>query len=226
MTCERVRNSLWAHLDGCLPEAERRGVSSHLAGCRDCSLVSDKLKRFHGALKDLPVFEPPEELGIKLRVMASRERQRMLARKHLLQNVRDWLRLWPAELMRPVALPLAGGLLSAVLLFAILVPSIYLRQNPAIRDVPTVLFTQATVKSGAPFGFNDDDFVVEVIVDGQGRMVDYWIAQGPSVKNIELRRRIENYLLFTEFTPATAFGQPTYARMFLAFSRKEINVKS
>jgi hypothetical protein len=129
--------------------------------------------------------------------------------------------------MRPVALPFAGGVISALLLFAILVPNIAFSRISGARDVPTSLFTVAAVKSQAPFGFTEDDFVVEVLVDGQGRMMDYSVTDGqPFGQDLQLRRSIENNLLFTEFHPATAFGQPTWSKLFVSFNRSRITIKS
>jgi len=129
--------------------------------------------------------------------------------------------------MRPMALPFAGGLISAVLLFSMLMPGISIRRLPISNDVPVDWFTSPAVKAQTPFGFNEDEFVVEVQVDEQGRMVDYRITQGPSLaKNSDFRRAIENNLLFTEFVPATAFGRPTSGKMYLQFRRFGIHVTS
>lgn len=231
MTCQTVQLSLSAHLDGCLPEEESRRVSLHLARCQGCSLASAQYVQVARALKNLPVFSPPEELSTQLHVMASRERMRRLSNSSpaaALRHYGERVRLWMDNLMRPLALPFAGGLISALLLFSMLVPNILMHRYPSTNDVPTGLYTEATVKTISPFGFNDDDFVVEVSVDGQGRMVDYSIAaHGQHLTNDpELRRSIENNLLFIEFTPATAFGQPTFSKIFLSFYRSHINVKS
>jgi hypothetical protein len=235
MNCHSVQHSLWAHLDGLLPEDETQRVLGHLARCRACALACEQRAQVRVGLGNLPSLSVPEELEIRLRVLSSRERVRRVSRKTvgaMVEHFTGRARLWAENLMRPLALPFAGGLLSAVVLFGMLVPNIALhRQVPALNDVPTSLFSQATVKSSGPFGFADDDeFIVEVMVDGQGRMVDYWIAEGPSltkdIKDIQVRRSIENRLVFTEFTPATAFFRPTYSRIFLSFSRSQINVTS
>jgi hypothetical protein len=231
MTCQTVQLSLSAHLDGDLPEEESRRVMLHLARCRGCSLASEQHVQVRRALRNLPVLAPPEDLSARLYVMASRERARRLSKSSPAAAWRHYGdRIWLCmdNLMRPLALPFAGGLVSALLLFCMLVPNILMHRYPSTHDVPTGLYTEAAVKSISPFGFNDDDFVVEVIVDGQGRMVDYSIAaHGQHLTNdLELRRSIENNLLFTEFTPATAFGQPTFSRIFLSFYRSHINVKS
>jgi len=231
MTCQSVQYSLSAHLDGYLPEEKKRRLLLHLACCEDCAQVSEQLLQLRRVLRHLPAFTPPEELAISLSVLASKERMRRLARKTGATRLANWgqrVRFWVDNMMRPVALPFAGGFISAVVLFSMLVPNILLQRTAEANDVPTGLSTEVTIKSLAPFGFNDDDVVVEVMVDGQGRMMDYSIAahgQSPG-KDSELRRSIGNNLLFTEFTPATSFGQPTISKILVGFSRRQINVKS
>ncbi|MGA2434265.1 MAG: hypothetical protein ABSG25_03175 [Bryobacteraceae bacterium] len=175
----------------------------------------------------LPAAAPPPELTVRLRVIASRERARTLARRHPAGFVAARIHLWIENMMRPLALPFAGGLVAAMLLFAMLVPTFTLHSRPGRADVPIGLFTEPSVKLQTPFGFGDADIGVEVSVDGQGRMIDYTITEGEGIaKDPELRRRIENNLLFTTFTPATAFGQPTPGKIYLYFRRSEIDVTS
>jgi len=226
MTCKHVQYSLSAHLDGCLSVGERQAVSEHLAGCPECRLRTRGLAQVRAAVGSLPPAVPPPHLNSALRVMASRERTRRLARQHPFREFADRFRLWADNLMRPLAIPLAGGLISAMLLFSMLMPSLAFPHNSS-NDVQVALFTQPAVKAQNPFALPDEDFVVEVIIDGQGRMIDYTITQGPSVvKNSELRRAIENKLLFMEFTTATAFGKPRFGKMYLSFNRTNITVKS
>lgn len=126
--------------------------------------------------------------------------------------------------MRPLAIPLAGGLASAVFLFGMVVPNVATYQSFTGNDVPTALYTEATVKSTGPFTFGDDDIIVELTVDEQGRMVDYSFPSKVS-EDPELLRIIENNLLFTTFTPATTFGQPTAGKVRVSFSKSHIEVK-
>ena len=80
--------------------------------------------------------------------------------------------------MRPMAIPFAGGVLSAVVLFSMwLVPTYPLRANNAF-DIPTMLSTEASIKSAAAVGAANGEIVVDVTVDDQGRMVDYQIVSG------------------------------------------------
>ncbi len=114
--------------------------------------------------------------------------------------------------MRPVALPAAGGLVAAMLLFSMIAPVFTVRASSLGDefDIPTVLSTQAGLahSRGANNTLNQD-VVVDVFVDGNGRMIDYTVPAGQVWQNDpKARRCIENWLILTKFTPATKFGQP------------------
>jgi hypothetical protein len=179
------------------------------------------------ALRSLPVREPQPDLWTSLRVVASRERQRRVSTRSLTATWRDRFELFSDNFLRSIALPVAGGVASAVILFSMcVVPAYPLRAAHATADVPTVLTTQVAVKGMAPFFGGGDDVVVDVTVDEQGRMIDYAVVAGASaLANASLRRRLENVLLFTEFTPATSFGQPMSSRTRLWFRTSRIDVK-
>jgi len=185
------------------------------------------MARVRAAVRALPAKAAPASLDTALRVIASRERARVAARQGMFGTLASRMRQWADDLMRPLALPLAGGVVSAVLLFAILIPSFAFR--PVTADAGIVVSTEPALKGRLPLGFDNDtaDFVVEVVVDGQGRMADFAVLQGPSLANNPgLKRLIERKLLFTEFTPATLFGVPTPGKMYISFQRQQINIKS
>ena len=181
------------------------------------------------ALRSLPRRLAPSELDARLRVVASRERQRRLQRltwQQRCQTAVDHFRLVGTNSMRPLALPFAGGLCSAVILFSMVMPGIAVRASDLTFDVPTVLSTEASVKGVQPIGLSQNEVVLDVVIDDQGRMIDYAVVQGDlAMKNFDLRRRIENNLLFTQFTPATAFGQPMPGRIRVTLTANRIEVK-
>jgi len=230
MNCSSVQNSLSAHLDGCVPKEERERIALHLARCGGCQSRLEELARVRAAVGSLPARKVPARLTTALRVTASKERALVLARQRRFDPLPARLRLWMDNLMRPLALPFAGGLVSAVALFAMLIPSFAFHPISAGNDVPFGLSTEPALQGQLPFGFVDSDtadFVVEVVVDGQGRMADFSIVQGPTLaQNPGLKRLIERKLLFTQFTPATLFGRPTSGRMYLSFQRQIVNIKS
>ncbi|HTD44757.1 MAG TPA: hypothetical protein VK687_11270 [Bryobacteraceae bacterium] len=181
------------------------------------------------ALRSMPVREPQPELRTSLRVMASRERQRRLATSGVTAVVRMWrdrFEMFSENFWRAIFWPAAGGVASAVVLFSMCVVPAYPLRAHTTADVPTVLTTQVAVKGMAPFFGGGDDVVVDVTVDEQGRMIDYAVVAGASaLANASLRRRLENVLLFTEFTPATSFGQPMPSKTRLWFRTSRIDVK-
>jgi len=219
--CWMTQRQLSAYVDGALPAADRRLVGEHADRCRDCALKLDQLTRTRANVRTLPPVMAPERLTVALRVAASRERARRLERL-------DWrssLQFRLENLMRPLALPFAGGLVSAVFLFSMLAPSYPMQGKDDSNDVPTMLYTEATVKSVVPFLIGTDEVVVDLVIDEQGSVVDYQFDNGVAVKNPALRRAIEANLLFTRFTPATTFGQPTFSRLRLTFRHSYIDVK-
>ena len=133
--------------------------------------------------------------------------------------------------MRPLALPLAGGLCSAVVLFSALVPtftSTYaMDKTPSsLWDVPTMLATQPMVKCTAPVAFDETEAVVDLTIDEQGRIANYTIVStGPGQRTEQGRRNIENKLLFIGFWPATAFGKPVAGKVRVSFGSSHVEVR-
>jgi hypothetical protein len=233
ISCGTAAEHVSAFLDGILPVAEQRQMDTHLDGCENCSLRLVQMRQLRSTLRRMPVRVAPSSLSTRLRVAASREAVRQKARASFPAMWADWhttFRLWSQNLMRPLAIPTAGGFLSAVVLFCLLPlgmisPSLAL-SVATITDVPTALYTDATVKSTSPIGFNDEDIVVELVIDDQGRILSYSIPDCPHMlKSPGLRRNIENSLLFTQFQPATTFGQPMSGKLRLSYRNSSIIVK-
>jgi hypothetical protein len=181
------------------------------------NLTDDVLSQ---ALRSLPSRLPPAGLRTSLLVAASRERQHLIESRTFGSRwgvLRSQFSLILNNFMRPMALPFAGGVFSAVVLFSMLVVPTYPVRASSGADIPTMLTTEAFVKGTAPVGAASGEIVVDVSVDDQGKMVDYRIVSGQALlKDYTLRRRLENMLLFTQFAPATSFGVPTAARMRLS----------
>jgi hypothetical protein len=186
---------------------------------RRATLLKDEV--LSRMLRGLRPRVPPAGLTTSLRVLASRELGRW---PHITRLER--FRLFADNLMRPLALPFAGGVFSTVVLFSMwLVPTYPMRAANGF-DVPTILATEATVKGTGPISAAGEAMVVDVTIDGGGRMIDYHVVSGRNVlTNDAVRRNLENMLLFTEFTPATSFGLPTAGRIRLYLDSSHIDVK-
>ncbi|HWZ31001.1 MAG TPA: hypothetical protein VNX18_06695 [Bryobacteraceae bacterium] len=174
------------------------------------------------ALRSLPRLRPPAGLNSSLRVLASRELQQRVQGLTRMDRVR----LFIDNLMRPLALPFAGGVFSAVILFSMWVVPSYPVRAASTSDIPISVTTAAAVRRMAPIATTaGEDVVVDVAIDGDGRMIDYSIVSGDVSNDGALRRSIEGFLLLTSFTPATgSFGQPVAAKLRLTLRSSHIDV--
>lgn len=181
------------------------------------------------ALRSLPRRSAPAGMRTSLRVVASRERERAAHRltwKSQVHNWMDHLRLAMQNVMRPLALPVAGGVFSAVTLFSVWVVPAYPAFARTGYDVPTQLSTEARVKGFSSIGAPGQDIMMDVALDQSGSVVDYTILADSYMPDADGLRRLENMLVFqTTFVPATSFGRPTAGTIRLWFSSSRIDVK-
>jgi predicted anti-sigma-YlaC factor YlaD len=222
MNCESHESSIHRYLDRELPDRERRAVSAHLASCPECHQRFEDLRYVRTTLRRLPVIAAPKTLSSQLRVIASYDRERRQGAGEFSSAWQRWLtraRLTMRDLMRPLALPAAGGLLSSILFFSMLVDTFAL-QLPAEDDVPIGDFHQVSVGSLSPFGFTGPDMIVELTIDKTGRVVGVSVPNGTVTR--DQMNQIGNLILFTSFNPATSDGQPTSGKVMMKSVR--INV--
>lgn len=219
MSCQTVQNSLSEFLDHGVAGNEMTRVAGHLAECRECAAYFRELSEVRNGLRSLSQVAVPVRLQTQLQVLASRERARWNATRTLPLALRTWsdnIRLAIDNLMRPLALPLAGGLASALLLFTLLVPTFGFRPT-VLNDVPTGFYTAATLVEVTPLVINNDEAVVELYVDAKGQATDYSVQRG----NVspEMQADLIKMMFFSRFTPATWFGQPTNGKVLVSFRR-------
>lgn len=189
----------------------------------------EETERLRQLMRSLTRKSPPPELNTRLRVLASQERLRRVRRANagaLATDFVERLRLMADNLMRPVAVPAAGGLLSAIVLFSMLVPTFAIQRIDSASDVPTSLATEATLRSSISMSLSDEELVVDVLIDGHGRVVDYSVPRGQKwAGDPVLVRELENTLLMTRFAPATLFGQPASGRTRITLRRSSLDVR-
>ena len=126
--------------------------------------------------------------------------------------------------MRPIAVPAAGGLLSAVVLFGILMSGLAASGPGLNSDVPITYFattwvTDPSLRSPPPFGI-DENVVVEAFVDGRGAVYDFRVVRLPATHpadHAKLKSELANVLLTASFDPATIWGQPVRGKMLISF---------
>ena len=181
-------------------------------------------------LRALPRRRANPGLTMALQISASKEasrRQKWANAPAYLVRIKNTFDLWKANMMRPLALPCAGGIAVAVLVFTLFVHIQPVRANGQMADRPTILYTEPAAKTLAPFEPPTADAEIEVSIDELGRIADYRVVAGNRELNMEMRRSVERTLLFTEFVPATSFGQavPSKLRLTLRRGASSITVK-
>ena len=154
MSCQFAQESISNYLDNRLAGQERDSVEQHLAVCGECAAFHGRTNELRENLRSLPKARTPRRLTIDLRVLASKEllrRRQMASPSAMAQFWAGRMRLLIDNLMRPLALPFAGGLASALFIFGTLMPSLGALHTSA-NDRPTALFTEPTVENVPDFG--------------------------------------------------------------------------
>jgi hypothetical protein len=212
-----MQKSLSAFQDRALSGIESDRVSQHLAGCRDCAARARELMELRGLLRALPQKQIPPKLASQLQVIASHERTRRSADRW--DEGIQWMRLVVNNLMRPIAIPFAGGLSAALFLFSMLTPTLTIRAADARTDVPAYhwLYTQGTIIDTPPFSFQGDQVEVLLTIDKNGQITDYSCADGKVSR--KMMDNIGNSLLFSSFEPPTMFGMPFSGKIRLTFKK-------
>ena len=220
MSCENVQERISLLLDGQLPEAGREDMLAHAEVCRECGTHLASLQTQRAILRKMAQTPMPDDLAAQLSVMASHERERQLARRSIRERVRRFAEnvdLTFDNLMRPVALPLTGGLLSTLLLFGLMMPSLSFSHSTGGYDDFSTLPQGSIVTNPYDQGADDDaaDFplfaspdqpnsdyvnIVNLTIDESGRVADWSIVRG------QLTDEMKSIILLGRFVPATTFG--------------------
>jgi uncharacterized protein YihD (DUF1040 family) len=195
-------------------------ISEHLDSCRACRSEFTLLSNTQKLVSGLGRKQPPADLALKLRVMISQE---------LAQSRRkpfEGLRVRFENAFNAFMVPATAGIVSAIIIFGLLIGVLYPAQISHSADVPTLLYTPPELYSSS-FGLemseiNADSLVVEAYVDANGRVQDYRILSAPEDEK-DIVPELNKMLIFTTFRPATAFGKPTSGRAVLSFAK--VNVR-
>jgi len=221
MKCMQAKSLFSTYLDGAVTGLEMRAIGEHLEACSACAAEYAGLRLTQQMVAGLGRKKAPADLALKLRVALS-SKASLTARRR-----------WESVLVRledavnGFMLPATAGLVSALLMFGLLIG--YFAVPPSVRaagnknDVPTLLYTppQLAASQFTLNAVNDDSLVVETFVDENGRVQDYRILNAPHASE-QLVREVDNFMIFTVFRPATAFGQPAPGRVVLSFSKVSV----
>jgi hypothetical protein len=216
MSCQHTQNALSAFLDRALSGTESDRVAAHIAGCRKCAARARELGDSQNLVRALPQKNVPAMLSSQLQVLASHERVRRST--SLWQRWLQSARLLINNLMRPIAIPFAGGVSAALVLFSMLTPSLTIAHADARTDIPFYwLYTQGTMIDTPPFSFPGEEVEVLLTIDRNGQITDY--ACPDAKVSRQVMDKIGNSLLFSSFEPPTKLGYPFSGKIRVTFKK-------
>lgn len=225
MSCEYPRARISSLLDHRLGGRERRETLAHLKSCSRCNDEYQAFEKQRLAMQSVEAPAVPAVLTHRLRVLASHERMRQMTRVSIsarLRHMADNARLFMDNMMRPVALPFGGGLLSAILLFSILAPGLNFTRS---LDSDASAISLVTLPDGRLVGVagevyrlemvssipsSADSTLVELTVDRYGYVRDWKMVRG------ELTPDVKSVIAFSSFNPGTYFGVPTESKILVS----------
>ena len=234
MKCAKVRSKVAGYMDDALAasasNSERIQMREHLDACPVCREELQRYRKLSLLMSRMPRVVPPSDLAVRVKVAVAQA-----------QSTRDWSHRWQgirnrAEILRdnvfrPLTVPATGGFFSAILVFVLvlhmMVPGINVQAVP--NDVPLNFLQPAELitlsdypGSWAPEQHDTElslphGLLLDVTVDSHGGMIDYQILSGPD--SLEMRRQLDQMLLFSRFRPMMSFGRPTAGgHVVLSFS--------
>ena len=216
--CTEARQLFSPYLDGAVTGTQMLGLQEHMENCPACHREYVSLRTAQQLLGTLRRPQVPSDLGLKLRLLASREAARTRAPRF------QGLRLRLENAMSTFMVPATAGVLSAVVIFGFVMAllAVPAQVQASNDDVPLLLHTAPELEQTA-FGtslssVNADSLVIETDVDANGRVQDYRILSD-SKDSEQLLPQVKRMLIFTTFRPAMSMGRPTSGRAVLSFSK-------
>lgn len=226
MNCSQARQQLSGYLDGAIRAAEHVRLRQHLASCEACRHQLDGYRRMAVHLAKVEPLPAPADLALQIRLRASREESFWAG------TIRWWsgAMVVSRNLLQPLAVPAAGGVLTALAVFVLLVHGMLTgvpMGGTVPNDLPLNLVQPAELESLAPFPLPSlveadgqssfSPLLVEATLNAEGEVVYYRILSGPN--NRAVQHQIDELLLFSRFRPQLNFGRPMDGgRVLLSFS--------
>jgi len=226
MNCNSAQRFLPGYLDGAIDSRQHSRVRHHLESCDSCRNLLESYRRLVVALARVERVQPPANLATSIRVSAAKARSPWQLVRHI------WARgaMVFEDVLEPLAVPATGGVVTALVVFALLVQNILVGVplgGVVPNDLPLNLVQPARLESLAPFPVpvviaTDDRpgsglLLVEATLNAQGQVVSYKILSGPS--DDASQRQLDQLMMFSRFRPQTNFGLPRDGgRVVLNFS--------
>lgn len=217
-TCKQIQRHFSCYLDGDVPGTQMLEITSHLRECPACASEFAAWQKSHTMVSGLGSAKVPADLALRLRVAVSQESRRTTRERLGRFHIR-----WE-NTFQPFLLRAAAGLASAIFLVgttAMLIGTFAAPEAVEARDQPLEIETAphllySSFPAEETLGNRDNPLVLQVFVDGQGRVYDYKVLSGQVDQ--QTRMSIDNLLVFSVFAPARSFDQPVRGTALMSFT--------
>jgi len=230
MICFDALEKLPGYLDGAIPSGDHATVREHLDSCAGCRVELEGYRVMAVQLANIDPIPAPADLAVRIRIRAS------VAQSPAARAARAWdrVKLTVENIVRPLAVPATGGVLTAFVVFVLLVQNILVGVplgGVVPNDLPLDLVQPARLESLAPFPMpmvvpvaghpGSGGLLLEATLNSRGQVVFYKILCGP--KDSAAQRQIDQVMLFSRFRPQLGFGRPMDGgRVLLSFSEVRV----
>ncbi len=216
--CASIQDQFSSYLDGDVNGRRMQQIAAHLEQCPGCSRDFAAARAVQATLTSLRSVKAPSDLGMKLRLAISHERNRT-ASVHLARFIVRW-----ENMFRPLLLQASAGFAGAVtlvggimlLLGMVAAPDPVMANDEPLGAVTAPHFLYSATQPHPIQTSRDETIVVEANVNARGQVYDFNIVSGPS--DPAVRSQIVDQLLSSVFQPASVFGGPVRGRVVLTFS--------
>jgi hypothetical protein len=215
--CVHFREQFSAYLDGAVTGTAMHEIAAHLEACSGCAAEFAQWRNAQSLISSIGPAKAPSDLSLRLRVALSQESANTAEEKF----ARGWVRwhntflplLWQITAGFASTAALIGGVAVLIGMFA---PEPLLARDEPLGKATSPRFLYTSLEPAGPVGDRESPVVVQVFVNGEGRVYDYTIVSGNA--DLKTRSQLEDTLLFSVFAPAQVFGQPVPGTVVLSFS--------
>jgi hypothetical protein len=218
MKCANVLTLLQEYMDDSLGWQETEKIDQHLGVCSRCAQELHQLRSLQRLMRLLSRREPPGDLDLRMKIMASKQSARFLPER-VLARLKD--------AVRPIAIPAVSGVVLTFLFFVPLLSIFFTgaNLNASDKDIPSGIFTEPRPQlvyisqfvKLENFRSVREPIELELEVAQDGSVRHYNILKGPS--DPATVKSLDEFLYFeVKIDPATLFGRPTQGKIVLSLS--------
>ena len=218
ISCEAALELMSPFIDSMVAVEESESLRSHLSECTSCrrqlqSFVS--LRNVFASVEPVPV---PEDLQLETRVKLSHER---------LCNIRDRWQARFDNILKPFAMPAVMGIVLTLLGFGILLGGLTSPDGVILEDGRGVFEAgiyqppstpEPTLRRLGASASNPemaDALSIQSELNNRGQIDGFKVIAGTRSPGVD--QWLQEFVLFSQFRPATHWGLPVRSRIILSF---------